>query len=301
MSTFTAAKVAVDKLSADVTSKSIPDVSGSSGVLSYGMSKAHIVLYIDSTRITGFTSPGSAVRTDAGSGITMALSNVGVSVHGNWNYHLKWLIFSLRDSGSFDVSVTGVTLRVSFGMGVDSNGRPTIHTKSCSCYVGNVNVKFHGGASWFYNIFSCVVEEKISDKIRSQLCTSLQNVINDKASKTLQNTKVTLDYSLVAAPEFGSNYLQLLHRGEFFWTSTNTGTTSLPPPIEDLPGPLKMLPASVRQIMKLANYPQGMELTITGHLTNERIISSVQHFEINIADKSGIIGGTTVRFQHKEI
>ena len=39
MSTSTAAKVAVDKLSADVRSKPIPDVSGSSGRLNYGISK----------------------------------------------------------------------------------------------------------------------------------------------------------------------------------------------------------------------------------------------------------------------
>ena len=39
MSTFTAAKVAVDKLSADVRAKKIPDISGGSGRLSYGISK----------------------------------------------------------------------------------------------------------------------------------------------------------------------------------------------------------------------------------------------------------------------
>jgi len=39
MSTFTAAKVAVDKLSADVRAKKIPDISGGSGRLSYGVSK----------------------------------------------------------------------------------------------------------------------------------------------------------------------------------------------------------------------------------------------------------------------
>ncbi|KAK2151468.1 hypothetical protein LSH36_362g02018 [Paralvinella palmiformis] len=52
MSTFTAAKVAVDKLSVDVRSKSIPDVSGSSGRLSYGVSKIHNTIWVSPDHLT---------------------------------------------------------------------------------------------------------------------------------------------------------------------------------------------------------------------------------------------------------
>ncbi|KAK2155657.1 hypothetical protein LSH36_234g00044 [Paralvinella palmiformis] len=76
-----------------------------------------IILYGDSIRIKHFTSPGSSVTTDSHSGITMTLRNVGIAINGNWRYQYKKWFIKIRDHGSFDLSVSGVTLTLSLGMG----------------------------------------------------------------------------------------------------------------------------------------------------------------------------------------
>ncbi|KAK2148262.1 hypothetical protein LSH36_506g00024 [Paralvinella palmiformis] len=275
-----AAKVAVDKLSADVRAKKIPDFSGGSGRLSYGVSNI---------RIIHFTSPGSSVTTDTHNGITMTLRNVGISINGNWRYQWKWWFVRIRDSGSFDLSVSGVTLKLSLGMGVDRSGRPTLWIKSRQADIGNVHIRFHGGASWIYNLFSGYVERKIADKLRSRVNNKYENRL---FLRIPVKDVTTIDYRLVAAPEIANNYVQssqILQKGEFFWTSHNTGTPFLPPPMEELQGTPKMitlclsdyvsnslgyvlyrygkfylrhtlteseLPSGVRNFMNIANYPE---------------------------------------------
>ena len=39
----------------------------------------------------------------------------------------------------------------------------------CSGHVDNVNVHFHGGASWLYNIFSGSVERPIRNSLQSMV------------------------------------------------------------------------------------------------------------------------------------
>ncbi|KAK2156324.1 hypothetical protein LSH36_216g04027 [Paralvinella palmiformis] len=155
----------------------------------------------------------------------------------------------IRDSGTFDVDVSGVSLTLSISMGVDTTGRPTISTRSCDCNVGRVRVKFHGGASWLYNLFTKSLEKPISNALRSKLRDSLTKIINVDAAKSLKKLKVrvpiegllTLDYSLVSAPVFGVKYLESLHKGEFFWTTNQTETPFRPRPVPDLSGTPKMV------------------------------------------------------------
>lgn len=239
-----AAGVTVDQLSSKVKGQHIPDQHGSSRV-----AVGKVDYDITGMRITSFTRPGQAVTTNAGTGITLSLTNAGVSVHGDWRYKYRLGFIKIRDHGNFDVSVSGVSIRLAIAMGMDSAGRPTISTRSCDCHVGDVKVKFHGGASWLYNLFDKSVEKPIERGIRSQLCNQLQKLVNVDAAESLRKLKVrvpiegfiTLDYSLVAAPVFGFNYLESLHKAEFFWTQNQTEAPFQPQPIDDLPGAQKMV------------------------------------------------------------
>ena len=40
-------------------------------------------------------------------------------------------------------------------------------TQACSADVGNARVKFHGGASWLYNLFNGVAEDAIKRNLRN--------------------------------------------------------------------------------------------------------------------------------------
>lgn len=52
----------------------------------------------------------------------------------------------IKDHGSCDVSVSGVSMSVTADVGVDTNGHATLSASGCSLDIGHVGVKFHGGA-----------------------------------------------------------------------------------------------------------------------------------------------------------
>lgn len=52
----------------------------------------------------------------------------------------------IKDHGSCDVSVSGVSMSVTADVGVDTNGHATLSASGCSFDIGHVGVKFHGGA-----------------------------------------------------------------------------------------------------------------------------------------------------------
>ena len=57
------------------------------------------------------------------------------------------------------------------GTGVDQTGRPTIKSSGCSSHVGSLKVKFHGGASWLYNIFDHQIAKNLQHKLQDLVST----------------------------------------------------------------------------------------------------------------------------------
>ncbi|XP_058848141.1 bactericidal permeability-increasing protein-like [Acipenser ruthenus] len=66
-----------------------------------------------------------------------------------------------KDHGSFDLSVSGLTISAGIGVSRDETGCPTVSSASCSTSIGGVRIKFHGGASWLYNMFSKFIEKAL--------------------------------------------------------------------------------------------------------------------------------------------
>ena len=91
-------------------------------------------------------------------------------MHGNWRYKYSLGFVKIHGHGSFDVSVSGLDFSVSATLGVDKDGRPTISSTGCSSHVGNLHIKFHGGASWLYDLFNKFVEKQIKSKLQAMMC-----------------------------------------------------------------------------------------------------------------------------------
>ena len=64
------------------------------------------------------------------------------------NQHTR---FPIEDSGSVDMSASGISLTVGVVVGADAKGHATLSTKTCSFNVGHLSVKFHGGARFVYS------------------------------------------------------------------------------------------------------------------------------------------------------
>ena len=56
-----------------------------------------------------------------------------------------------------------------YPIGKDNNDHPTLKTTGCSLSVGSLSVKFHGGASWLYNLFSGSIANSVKKSMQGQV------------------------------------------------------------------------------------------------------------------------------------
>lgn len=56
------------------------------------------------------------------------------------------LSLNRKDSGSFDLSVNGLTITQSIVINSDETGRPVVSSVDCAATVGGASIHFHGGA-----------------------------------------------------------------------------------------------------------------------------------------------------------
>ncbi|KAL9983277.1 hypothetical protein ACROYT_G005423 [Oculina patagonica] len=209
--------IAVQLLDEKIKTESIPDISGDAdtpvGHVSYSLSSVHF---------NSLSIPTSAFKTVPGVGLQLQISGASTSLSGNWHYREDhWPHIS--DSGSFDMDVSGLTLSVSMKLGADSTGHPTIAAASCSSSIGDVNMHFHGGASWLYNLFDSYVDKKVKETLQDKLCQETSDLINNNAEKALSTFPVKKDidkyalinYSLVSNPNFTESYADVFIKGEF--------------------------------------------------------------------------------------
>ena len=54
-------------------------------------------------------------------------------------------------------------------IGADTKGHATLSCTDCSLDIGSLNIKFHGGASWLYNLFSSYIADDLKGSIQSQV------------------------------------------------------------------------------------------------------------------------------------
>jgi len=113
------------------------------------------------------------------------VSNAAISLRGNWHYKYRWGFVDIRDSGSFDGEVSGVSVSVSVTLGVDAAGRPTIASSGCNSQVQNIHISVHGGASWLYNLFIDKVVQPVRGELERLICEEARKAIDGDASREL--------------------------------------------------------------------------------------------------------------------
>nr|QBL56987.1 BPI [Ruditapes philippinarum] len=218
---------ATEALKENVQKLKIPDQSGKASGFDYSINNINVVQ---------FTAPASTLNTIPGVGLSWRASGAGIKVHGDFHYKKLFI----KDSGSFDADVSGLSFSLGLDIGEDTNGRPTISSTGCSSNIDHVNFHFKGGMSWLYNLFRDKVGRLIKDTLNKQMCTLINKEINEDAKNKLAQLKVTtrlgkkflLDYRLIKKPEFQPQYMDTFHKGELFWL-TDPGTESPlnPPPM----------------------------------------------------------------------
>ncbi|XP_023280522.1 bactericidal permeability-increasing protein-like [Seriola lalandi dorsalis] len=203
----------------------IPDMSGKQRVSPIGK----VRYSLSNIQIVNVALPQSGVTLVPGTGVRLSIGNANLSLRGRWR--VKYLRI-IKDRGSFDLSVTGLGIGTSIAVKSDERGRPAVSAVNCAATVSSVRVKFHGGASWLYNLFKKFINRALQKTVQKQMCPLVANAISD-LNPQLQTLNVLakvdkhaeIEYSMVASPTVTSSSLDLSLKGEFY----NIGRHQEPP------------------------------------------------------------------------
>uniref|UniRef100_A0A3B4ELE3 Bactericidal permeability-increasing protein n=1 Tax=Pygocentrus nattereri TaxID=42514 RepID=A0A3B4ELE3_PYGNA len=167
----------------------------------------------DLTNILNLGLPKSQVRLVPGTGVSLSIGDAFINLHGNWR--VKYLRI-IQDSGSFDLAVSGLSISTTIN-------RPMVSGVNCQAVVGSAKIRFHGGTSWLYNLFSKFVD---------QICPLVDEAIDDMNPhlKTLNvlaqvDKYAEIEYSMVESPVVSNSNIDLSLKGEFY----NIGQHKEPP------------------------------------------------------------------------
>ena len=225
-------QVGIPILEQQLSSLNIPDISGSAdtpiGTIDYDLT---------SILLSGLQIPSATLVTSS-SGLLLQASGIYAHATANWHYRERsWP--NVADSGSADVSIGSVSLNVDVVIGADSKGHATLSAQSCSINIGSLDVTFHGGASWLYNLFSRYIADDLKGSLNTQICQAAVSAINTQGNAALESLPVIvaidktseINYELLQPPIFTSGYLQTDHKGEFFSIANPVEAPFTPSPI----------------------------------------------------------------------
>ncbi|TMS19799.1 bactericidal permeability-increasing protein [Larimichthys crocea] len=203
----------------------IPDFSGSQSVAPIGK----VQYSLSNMQIDNVQLPQSALDLVPGSGVRLSISNAFISLHGNWR--VKYLKI-IKDSGTFDLKVSGLSITTTIATKSDETGRPVVSTVNCSATVNSATIKFHHGASWLYNLFKKFVSKALRQAMEKKMCPLVANAVNDMNPylKTLNvvakvDQYAEIEYSMVSSPTIANSSVDLSLKGEFY----NIGKHQEPP------------------------------------------------------------------------
>ncbi|XP_062319884.1 bactericidal permeability-increasing protein-like [Osmerus eperlanus] len=203
----------------------VPDLSGSERVAPIGRVKYSLT----GMQIVNLGLPKSVLGLVPGTGVSLSIGNAFLNLHGNWR--VRYLKF-IKDSGSFDLGINGLTITTSIAIKSDETGRPAVSSVNCVTDLGSATIKFHGGASWLYNLFSSYIDKALRNTIQKQICPLVADAITDlnPQLKTLNvlakvDKYAEIEYSMVESPAISKSCIDFGLKGEFY----NIGAHQEPP------------------------------------------------------------------------
>ncbi|XP_075951871.1 bactericidal permeability-increasing protein [Anarhichas minor] len=203
----------------------VPDISGTQKVSPIGKVRYSLT----NLQIVEVGLPTSALDMVPGTGVRLSISQAFLRLHGNWR--VKYLRI-IKDSGSFDLSVSDLTITMSIAIKSDETGHPAVSTVDCAATVGSASIKFHGGASWLYNLFKKFIDKALRNALQKQICPLVADAVSDlnPQLKTLNvvakvDQFAEIEYFMVSSPTVSTSSIELGLKGEFY----NIGKHQEPP------------------------------------------------------------------------
>ncbi|XP_067244600.1 bactericidal permeability-increasing protein-like isoform X1 [Chanodichthys erythropterus] len=218
-------QIGITSIQQKLRSMKVPDISGTEKVDPIGK----VQYSFTGMQIVNLGLPKSALGLVPDTGVMLSIGQAYINLHGNWR--VKYLRI-IKDSGSFDLAVGELAISTTIAVMSDDTGRPTVSMTNCAATVGSVNVKFHGGTSWLYNLFSSFINKALRSALQKQICPLVADSIAEMNPhlKTLNvlakvDQYAEIDYSMVGSPVISNTSVDLGLKGEFY----NIGQHKEPP------------------------------------------------------------------------
>ncbi|KAJ1124079.1 hypothetical protein NDU88_002542 [Pleurodeles waltl] len=194
----------------------LPDFSGTFHVKHLG----HVHYSFNSLVIRNFQLPNSQVVPIPKVGLKLSITNAFIQLDGKWHVHKA----AVKDHGSFDLKVEGLSITVDLALGSDGSGRPTISTSGCSSHISNVRVHISGKLSWILKLFHEKIDSAFRKAMEGKICPVVSDSIKTKLQPFLQTLDVTvkldhiagINYSLTSPPDVTEQSVDVYLKGEFF-------------------------------------------------------------------------------------
>uniref|UniRef100_A0AAY4EMW1 Bactericidal permeability-increasing protein n=1 Tax=Denticeps clupeoides TaxID=299321 RepID=A0AAY4EMW1_9TELE len=191
-------QIAIATLLEKLKTIKVPDLSGAEKVSPIGK----VQYSLTGIQITALGLPKSAVGLVPGTGISLSIGQAYIRMHGNWKVQYLHIV---KDSGSFDLFVNGLAITSGIGLKSDETGRPEVNIASCADSISSASVKFRGGASWLYSLFSSYIDKAIRDTLQ-----------NDENFLAKVDKYAVVEYSMVQSPVITQSSIDFSLKGEFY-------------------------------------------------------------------------------------
>ncbi|NWX92826.1 BPI protein, partial [Nothoprocta pentlandii] len=219
----------------------LPDISGEFRVRRVG--KVHYEL--SRLNLRSFRLPSSQISPIPNVGLQVSISGAFAELDGNWRVKVHFI----RDHGSFDLKVEGLSIGIDLKLGTDGSGKPTADVSDCSAHVSSVRVHFSGKFSWLYNLFHSAVESVFRRSLESKVCEQVVSSVHSELQSYLGTLPVTakidavagIDYALVAPPVAAAQALDAELKGEFFSLAHRSAVPFSPAPLALPPDHARMV------------------------------------------------------------
>ncbi|XP_034552733.1 lipopolysaccharide-binding protein [Notolabrus celidotus] len=198
----------------------LPDINGevdlrTLGTVYYTLSGINIVQ-------CDFPEPSVEFYKDA-TGFKSSILGLSVAIEGEWRTHYG----IIKDHGSFNMALLSVDVTSIVNLGKDPEGRLSVTSASCDAQVGDVNIHFHGGASWIIQRFVNYFKGHIKGEIEGKICPDVeQSIVMLEDSLQAMNVSfdvnqdLNIDLPLSGLPIIDASSLNLGLKGEFLSIKT---------------------------------------------------------------------------------
>ncbi|XP_063694486.1 bactericidal permeability-increasing protein-like [Bolinopsis microptera] len=199
----------------------------------------HITFKVYNAKVTEVDISQTSVKLGSPSDVVATIQNAVLAVNADWHYRKDhWP--NLSDQGRVEITASEISINLDLRIGTTDKGEPHVTSESCTFDVGNVDVTFHGGWSWLYNLFSETLSDSLKEGIQGQVCPLITDEVNNDLNSILNTLELQsdidencyIDYSLIQPPFVTKEALFVNGKGEIF---DKSDPKECPSPKQDMP------------------------------------------------------------------